>query len=151
MADELAVSRPPTLADFGHGSGRVVTSQSLDTIEGRREFLRAFGECDMRLTENVNTPLIVKNYMVHDVVLRGRSDGEEVAATRMVLFLADGKTANCVSDTLLDSFKKLMWAYNGVIPDGGLSIVVKMRKKEERSIYWFEEVARPDQPARRGK
>lgn len=137
MAD-LAIPETDALMSFGGGNGRLASSLDLKTQEGRVKLLRCMNDCDKRLTECINEGIMVTNYVIHEIEIESRNGGELITVPRLVLISKDGKTYECVSETLLQSLKVIAFAYGRMPWEPARKLTVRTKKKGERSIYWFE-------------
>ena len=137
---DIAVRQPDGLESFGPQGGRLATSLDLSTQSGKVELIRCMNNCDARLTEEVNQTVAVVDWLVHEVELVSKETGEAVMATRMVLIDADKMTHECVSNTLLQSFKCLVFAFGPCPWSPSRKLMVRSKRKGERNIYWFEPV-----------
>jgi hypothetical protein len=145
MAGEVVKSSASDLFSFGQGPSKLATSLDVTKRGSRKLLNKALSECDMRLTEQINREFKVKDFVIHAVTVRGKENGELADCTRLVLITHDEKTLECVSDTLVSAFQRLAWVY-GVPPwEPPMKVIVRTKKKGERSIYWLED-ASDDEP-----
>jgi hypothetical protein len=139
------ISKPGTngprltgLAEFGGSEQRIGTSLDPTTAGGRKILLASMNECDARLTECVNKPIAVVDFIAHDVELRNHTTGETKPAVRLVLVDANGLTYECVSETLLRSFQRLASLFGPPPWSPPKTLTPMTKKKGEFSVYWFD-------------
>lgn len=123
---------------FGNGGTRMSTSLDITKPSERVKLLKAFQDCDARLTESVNLSIKAVDFVAHDVELTSKETGEVVQCTRLVVIDADGLTYECVSGTLLKSLQTVAFAYGQPPWTPPITLTVKTKKRGERSIYWFD-------------
>jgi hypothetical protein len=137
MSEELQ-EQPSGLMSFGDGGRKMSTSLDLQLPNNRVKLLNALQDCDGKLTELVNVPIKVTDYVAHEVDLTSKETGEIVTCTRLVLIDVDGSTYQCVSSTLLRSIQTVAYAFGPPPWNPPLEMTVKTRRNGERSIYWFD-------------
>jgi len=140
MAEQSTELAKPAadLMSFGGGAGRLATSLDMQSQSGRHRMLKCLQDCDARLTDEVNIPLNITDYLVHDVELTNKDTGEVTGATRMVLIDDKQCTHECVSLGLLRSFQRLASLF-GIPPwEPAKRLTVKSKRKAERNLYWLE-------------
>lgn len=137
MANEIARQQTP-LSEFGGSQQRISTSLNLDDVKQRRKMVSALQDCDYRLTEKIGEQIKVCDYVIHDVEIKGRTDGELIPACRLILVDDKGKTWETVGVTLVRSFQRIAFAEGPPPYKPPLSLWVRTKKKGEISIYWFD-------------
>jgi len=123
---------------FGGGGQKMSTSLDLQNPSNRVILLKAFQDCDMRLTEAVNVLISAVDYVAHEISLVSKETGELVDAVRLVVIDTDGATYECVSTTLLKSLQTVAFAYGPPPWSPPMTLTVRTKKRGERSIYWFD-------------
>ena len=135
---DLAIPSDGGIQSFGPQGGRLATSLDLVSQSGKMEMIRCMADCDARLTEEVNQPIAVVDWLVHEVEIVNKQTGESVLCTRMVLIDSDKMTHECVSNTLLQSFKMMLYAFGPCPWEPARVLIVKSKRRGERNIYWLE-------------
>jgi len=137
MSSDLAIPQL-SLAEMSASKRRMSTSLDLTKNTDRLRLEKAMQGCDGKLTEMVNKTITVTDYVAHDVEMNGKSEGEKVHGVRLVLLSKDGKSYDCVSETLLQSIQLLAFSRGDPPWKNGLKLTICSKKKAERNIYWFE-------------
>ena len=135
--DEL-VKRGDGIMQFGDASHKMATSLDLTNPNNRVVLLKAMQDCDARLTENVNVPIKVCDYLAHDVEITSRETGELITVTRLVLIDDKGCTYETTGNTLLKSIQTVAYAFGPPPWNPPITMMVRTKKRGERSIYFFE-------------
>jgi hypothetical protein len=137
MSEELA-TRKASLDSFGIQDQRAATSLDITKPGVSKLILKCLHNCDARLTEEVGLPIKVTDYFIHDVQIVSKEDGEIITMPRLVLIDSDGMAHECCSQTLLSSLKSIASLYGRPPWPNGLTLTVRMKRKGERNIYFFE-------------
>lgn len=127
-----------TLMTLGRQGFTLSTSLDLTNPQNRVTLLKAMQDCDFRLTEHVNMPFDATDYVAHKVMMTSKESGEVVEVTRLVIVDTQGKTYQCVAETLLQSIQTVAFAYGPPPWANPITLTVRTKKRGERSIYWFD-------------
>lgn len=117
-------------------------STSLDTSkpEKRKLLLRCLGDCDSRLTDQLNKKLLITDYFAHQIQLTDKATGEIKDAVRMVLIDTEGKTYECVAAVLIKSFQGVMFAYGKPPWPKGVTLEVLKKTSGLNNIFTFKAI-----------
>lgn len=85
----------------------VLTSLSMDTLDDKKKIFNAMSGADFALSECLEQPLYIVDYLIHDCEVSNDS-GEKEEAKRLILFDKDGKSYSTVSNSTYDSFGKII-------------------------------------------
>ncbi len=129
------------LATFGDSGTRMATSLAMDTPAGRRSLVAAMSGDVLSLTESIGQELNLTDFLVHEYDKVDEKTGQVNRLTRLVVFDKDGTPLACVSKTLLNSLKHLVFAFGPPPWKTPLKVRVKMKRKGDNvQVYWFEPV-----------
>lgn len=137
MSDELVPIRND-LETRGLEGARISTSLDFSKPGVRSVMLEALQNCDARITEHIGEPIDVRDYFIHDVECKDRKTGEIRQAERMVLIDANGMLHECVSETLISSLRNIASLYGRFPWNEPKTLIPRMKRKGELSIYFFE-------------
>jgi hypothetical protein len=125
-------------------TGKLFSSMPQNTLMEKAAVMNAISNPDFKAADIVNkgSVLLLKNIVMHDVMMVDEKTGEIFEATRCILVTESGKTIAAVSEGVKGSIKRLVQFF-GMPQLGGWSepipVVIKQQNtRKGNRVYNFE-------------
>lgn len=137
LSTEVATAGTTGIAALDKLTGAQVSycSMSAETNEEKLKLFKAINDTDKRLSDVVNTVIMLKDIYAEQVNFVDEETGEITPGVRIVLVDDKGTSYGCASQGVFNAISKLISIFGEPTWEPALPVKVKEIKKGKKSLY----------------
>ena len=137
LSTEVATAGTTGIAALDKLTGARVSycSMSANTDAEKLKLFKAINDTDMRLSDVVNTTIMLKDIYAEQVDFADEETGEITPGVRIVLVDENGTSYGCASQGVFNAINKLISIFGEPTWETPIPVKVKEIKKGKKSLY----------------